>query len=585
MSFINGGRTVNRSVLHSIKDSVLKYAQVISTVLEMDVDIVDDKMIRIAGTEKFYKGISKAIDDEGNAFKKVLSTHETLVVENPGQDEVCLTCSSRFNCREEYEICCPIILDNKVIGVISLAVFDKEKKNEILHKQNNYVMFLEQISNLIAAKAAEHIRFEEQAFSVQLLNTMIDRISEGVIVFDESKQMLYINKKSEQILGNHLQQLIYLKKINEFAIHRLKSIKNLNQVEYIVRIRSKKISLVGDIYPVTVNGKEAGSVFVFHDITVVNRNLLQSQNLKNFNFDHIIGQEDNFVKTKDSAQKLAYSDVNLLICGETGTGKEIFARAIHNESSRKEKPFVTVICTGSLESVLEKEIFGYELQLNDYEKMGKLHLARSGTLFIDEVGDLTPRLQGRLMQVIQNKKDYDIRLIATTGQDLKSKTENGEFRKDLYYSLITFEICIPPVRSRPKDIALLVSYFLEKFCEMEGKKVSLSDDVVKLMKQYSWPGNVREIEKIVSFIVNTQSDGKNIDVEDLPVNIKNQLIEFTGGQYNLETMEKNTILEVLNAFGNTADSKKKAAKELGIGLATLYRKLEKYGITEQKQYN
>ncbi|RCX09583.1 transcriptional regulator with PAS, ATPase and Fis domain [Anaerobacterium chartisolvens] len=574
------------SVLHSIKDSVLKYAQVISTVLEMDVDIVDDQMIRIAGTEQFYKGMSKPIDDEGNAFKRVLQTQQTLVVENPGRDEVCLTCGSRFDCREEYEICCPVILDGSVIGVISLALFDKDKKNEIIKKQDNYVMFLEQISSLIAAKAAEYIRFQQQAFSVQLLDKLIDCISEGVIVFDQSKQILYINERSEQILGNNLQQLVYLKKINEFAIHKLNSTKHLKQVEYIVRIRSKKINLVGNIYPVMVEGREEGSVFIFHDISVLNRNLLHSQNIKNFSFERIIGEEDNFTKTKENAKRLAYSDVNLLISGETGTGKEIFARAIHNESSRKEKPFITIICTGSVESVIEKEIFGYEqLQLNEDERLGKLHLAQSGTLFIDEVGDLTPRLQGRLMQAIQNKRDYDVRIIASTSQDLKSKTESGEFRKDLYYSLIAFEISIPPVRSRPKDIPLLARYFLERFCHMEGKKITLSENVIKLMKGYSWPGNVREIEKIVNFIVNTQGDEKHVDIDQLPANIKKQLTEFTGEQYNLEKLEKATILQVLNAFGSSTDSKKRAAKELGIGVATLYRKLEKYGITEHKQYD
>lgn len=576
---------MSESILMSIKESVLKYALVISTILEMDVDIVDDHMIRVAGTKQFYKGINKPIDDEGNAFRTVLKTRQTLVVENPGRDEACLTCGSRFTCREEYEICCPIVLDKKVIGVMSLAVFDKDKKHEIIAKKENYILFLEQISDLIAAKASEHRRFEEQAFSLKLLNTLIDCVNDGVIVFDRSQQITHINQKTEQILGNNLQQLIYLKKINEFAIHKVKSNKYLNMAEYIARIRSKKVDLVGNIYPVAIEGIETGSVFVFRDVTVVNRNSLQSQNLKNFNFDQIIGLDINFLKTKESAKKLAYSDVNLLISGETGTGKEIFARAIHNGSSRKDKPFETVICSGSLESVLEKEIFGYGLQPNEFEKPGKLQLAQGGTLFIDEVGDLTLRLQGKLMQVIQNKKDYDVRLLVSTSQDLKSKTESGEFRKDLYYSLIAFEITIPPVRSRLNDIPVLVVYFLEKYSRIEGKKITISDNVMKLMRKYSWPGNVREIEKIVSFIVNTQSDGTHVEIDNLPLTIKNQLVEFTGGQYNLESIEKSIILHVLNTFGSSTESKKKAAKELGISVATLYRKLEKYGISEQKQYN
>ncbi len=579
------GGSMSGSILLSIKESVMKYAQVISTILEMDVDIVDDRMIRIAGTNRFYQGINKPINHEGNAFKRVLKTCKTLVVENPGKDEVCLTCDSRFNCGEEYEICCPILLGDAVIGVISLAVFDKSKKNDIVDKHNNYIMFLEQIAELIAAKAAEHRRFEEQAFSLELLDSLMDCVSDGVIVFNRSQHILHINEKSEEILGNNLQQLVYLKKINEFALHKVRNFKSVDMVEYIARVREKKISLVGNIHPIKVNGKEEGSVFVFQDAVVKNRNFLQGHNMKNFNFEHIIGVEENFLKTKESAKKLAYSDVNLLISGETGTGKEIFARAIHNESSRKEHPFVTLICSGSLESVLEKEIFGYELQDTGYEKLGKLQLAQGGTLFVDEVGDLTLRLQGKLMQVIQNKKDYDLRILVSTSQDLKSRTESGEFRKDLYYSLVAFEITIPPVRSRPGDIPVLVEYFLEKHCRMEGKKIMLSDGVIKLMRGYSWPGNVREIEKIVSFIVNSQNDGTNLEPDNLPVTVKKQLAEFSGAQYNLEAIEKNTILQVMNTFGNSTESKKRAAQELGISVATLYRKLEKYGISELKQYN
>jgi sigma-54 dependent transcriptional regulator, acetoin dehydrogenase operon transcriptional activator AcoR len=575
---------MSESLLVSIKDSVLMYAQVISTILKMDVDIVDEQMIRVAGTDKFYMGVGKSIDNEGNAFREVLKTRETLIVENPGRDEVCLTCGSRFNCEEEYEICCPIVLGDKVLGAISLAAFDKETRADIVARQESYILFLEQISDLIAAKAVEHKRFEEQTFSLKLLNTLIDCVNDGVIVFSQSHQITHINKKTEQILGHNLQQMAYLKKINEFAVHKVKSYKSLNMVEYVARVRSKKVGLVGNIYPISIDGIEAGSVFVFQEVTILNRNSTQNQNLKHFSFDHIIGQEKHFVDIKESAKKLAYSDVNLLISGETGAGKEMFAKAIHNESSRRDKSFETVICSGSLESVLEKEIFGYGTETKEFDKLGKLQLAQGGTLFIDEVGDLTLRLQGKLMQVIQNKKDFDIRILAATSQDLKAKTESGEFRKDLYYSLIAFELLIPPVRSRSADVPVLVDYFLEKYCRIEGKRISLSDEVVKLMKNYIWPGNVREIEKIINFIVNSQDDGVLVEIDKLPSTVRSQLVELNGGQYNLDRIEKNTILQVLNIFGNTTESKKKAAKELGISIATLYRKLEKYGIEEQKQF-
>lgn len=572
------------SLISNIKDSVQQYAQAISTVLEMDVDIVDDFMVRIAGTGQFCVSIGKRIDHEGNAFKQVLHSRQTLIVENPGQDEVCLECQNKNNCKEEFEICCPIILDQDVIGVISLAVFVTEKKKSILEKQKNFVSFLEQISNLIAAKASEYKRLCEHAFSIQLLKQLINCINEGVIIFNNMNHITDINQKCQNILGNNLEQLIYLRKIGEFTIYKQNRIRSLDEVEYIARVRSKKNRLVGRVYPIIVDGEEAANVFIFQDVTEMNTKLLQSQNMQLFNFDHIIGRDKNFLLVKDNAKKLAYSDVNLLITGETGTGKEIFARAIHNESSRRDKPFIAVACSGAVETVIEKELFGYSFQPGEDEKLGKVHVAHGGTLYIDEISDLTLRLQSRLMEIIQNTKNYNIRIIAGTSRDLQQKADHDEFRKDLYYSLKTFEIKIPPVRCRPNDITLLIDYFMAKYCRMEGKKVTLSEEALKLLKAYPWKGNVREVEKTVSFIIGIKNDGSVAESQDLSASILNRMSDGKPGQHNLELIEKNEIIQILNMFGNSADGKKKAARELGIGIATLYRKIHKYGIEEKSQF-
>lgn len=576
---------MTESLISNIKDSVQHYAQAISTVLEMDVDIVDECMVRIAGTGQFCVNIGKHIDNEGNAFKRVLQYRRTLIVENPGSDEVCLECMNKDNCREQFEICCPILLDREVIGVISLAVFEENKKNNIFVKQKNFVSFLEQISGLIAAKASEYRSFREQALSLQLLEKLQNCISEGVIIFDVKREIMHINTKCEQVLGHSLEQLVYLKKIKEFAIFKQNRMRSTDEVEYIARVKSKKIRLVGKIYPIVIEGQETASVFVFRDVTDINRNLLQSQNMQYLTFDHIIGRDEDFLKVKERARKFAYNEANLLIHGETGTGKEIFARAIHNESKRRDKPFITIVCSGTVETVIEKEIFGYGFQPDEDEKLGKAYMVHGGTIYIDEIGDLTLRLQGRLMEIIQNAKDYGIRLIAGTSRNLKEKAENGEFRKDLYYSLKAFEISIPPVRSRPLDIVFLIDYFMAKYCRIEGKEIELSEGVLRLMKKYPWRGNVREMEKTASFIVSTQNDGAIVETEDLPSFILNQLSEAGEGQHNLERIEKDTIIKVLNLYGNSTESKKKAAKELGVGIATLYRKIEKYGIEEKKQYD
>lgn len=303
------------SLISNIKDSIQQYVQAISTVLEMDVDIVDDCMVRIAGTGWFCTNLGKRIDNEGNAFKQVLQTRQTLIVENPGRDEVCIECRNKADCKEEYEICCPIVLDGAVIGVISLAVFGPEKKNDILKKSKNFVSFLEQISSLIAAKASEYRNLCEHAFSIRLLKQLINCIDEGVIIFNNANQIIDINQKCRHILGISLEQMIYLKKIGELAIYKQNRIHSADEVEYIARVKSKKNRLVGRVYPIVVEGEEAASVFIFQDVTEMNAKLLQSQNMRFFNFDHIIGRDEDFLLVKDNAKKTGIQRCEFADCG------------------------------------------------------------------------------------------------------------------------------------------------------------------------------------------------------------------------------------------------------------------------------
>lgn len=572
------------SLLFKVADSVKKYAQVISSVLNMDVDIADNNLMRLAGTGRFSDHVDTYMASEGKAFKWVLENKKPIVVENPRLHKVCLDCSTRDCCDEKYEISCPIILDGEVIGVIALATFEEKTKFNISENLSNYLDFLENIADLIAAKAAEYKNYQEQEFTLQLLKRLMDFINDGVIVFSEGNSILFINRKAEVLFGNTLSQLKYLRKIKQFSIQKVKSNNNLSQVEYDCTVKGRKVKLLGNIYPITVGEREVSEVFVFQDTISLHQNLFQAHQPEDYNFEHIIGREENFLLIIEHAKVLSYSDKNILICGETGTGKEIFARAIHNESGRKNKPFITVMCSSTMDSILESEVFGDNLNSPDGKTISKMELARDGTIFFDEIGDMSLRLQARLMESIKSQADNAVRIIAASSSDLKAMVGSGQFRKDLYYTLETFSITIPPVRSRPSDIELLVRFFLEKYCHLEGKELTLEKDVYDLLCKYSWPGNVREIENIVSLIVNLQSGEKKVSVKDLPETVKNKLVQNTIGQYNLERIEKETILNALNSFGSSTDAKKYIAKELGISTATLYRKLEKYSIVEKKQY-
>ncbi|MDF2524841.1 MAG: sigma54 specific transcriptional regulator, Fis family, partial [Clostridiales bacterium] len=461
----------SRSPLFKVSNSVKKYANVISSVLNMDVDIADNKLMRLAGTGRFSDHVDMYIASEGKAFSWVLENKKPIVVDNPRHHQVCIDCSTRDVCEEEYEISCPIMLDEEVIGVIALATFEKKIKFNISENLPNYLDFLENIADLIAAKAAEYKNYEEQEFTLQLLKRLMDFINDGVIVFSEGNAILFINKKAEVLFGNTLSQLKYLHKIKQFSIQKVKSNNNLSQVEYDCTVKGRRVKLLGNIYPITVGEKEVSEVFVFQDAISLHQNLFQTHQPEDYNFEHIIGREDNFLIIKERAKMLSYSDKNILICGETGIGKEIFARAIHNESRRRNKPFITVMCSSTMDSILEREVFGDNLSSSDSKTISRMELARDGTIFFDEIGDMSLRLQARLMESLKIQTESAVRIIATSSGDLKAMVDSGQFRKDLYYTLETFSITIPPVRSRPLDIELLVRFFLEKYCHLEGKEL------------------------------------------------------------------------------------------------------------------
>lgn len=574
---------MQKTILSCIKDSVQEYAAVISTVLGMDVDIVDERLIRMAGTNRFESGIGAPIDGEGNAFKWVLEHGETLLVEYPGADEVCATCPLCGRCPEQYEICCPIVLGDRIIGVISLAVFEEEQRQVLLQKKAPYRSFLEQIANLIAAKAAEYNSGRAHLFAIELQKELLSHISDGVVVFDDAHNLLRMNQKAEQVLGNTFAQLTYLSKIRQFSIKRAREKRTDSQTEYVVKMREKKLSLVGSEYPLLVEGEQKGGVFVFQDVTMLTRALLSFQNEDGRTLDGLIGQAPAFVEVREAARVLAYRDVNILVSGETGSGKEALARAIHNES-RREGLFVSLTSDGSAESLFEHAFWDARVGAAENEKVNHLHMTNGGTLFIDEIGNLPLHRQSRLMEMMHDREAGCVRFIASTSKDLEAQMKRGGFRQDLYYSFMPTALRMPSLRDRPGDVRLLVECFLERYSRLEGKHVRFHEDVFALFEEGFWPGNVRELEQLVGLCVSTQFCDRTLKADDLPQTVRNQLAAGSRSGNGLDEMEKQAIVRMLNTFGSSVKSKRRVAQELGISMATLYRKLHKYQIDERTKY-
>lgn len=296
-------------------------------------------------------------------------------------------------------------------------------------------------------------------------------------------------------------------------------------------------------------------------------------------FDDIIGNSAVIKEAIQLARKIAPADSNVLLLGETGTGKEVFANAIHAGSKRARKPFIAINCSAFTKELLEGELFGYKAGAYTgatKDKKGLMEMADQGAIFLDEIGEMNIELQAKLLRVIENGEfiklgdtktsKVDVRIIAATNRDLKKSIEEGSFREDLYYRLNVFSIHLPPLRERTEDIQLLATHF--------KPKLVISDDVLKLLQRHAWKGNIRELRNVLER-ASILAEGDIILPENLPYEIQNQQTGSTG--LSLASVEKNHIQKVLQY---TKGNKTKAAETLGIGLTTLYRKMEEYNIAK-----
>ena len=305
-------------------------------------------------------------------------------------------------------------------------------------------------------------------------------------------------------------------------------------------------------------------------------------------FSTIIGQSKKLNEAIDLAKRVSKTDTTVLLLGETGTGKEVFAQSIHDESPRTAKPFVALNCSGFSPDLLESELFGYKAGAftgANKDKKGLLEEANGGTLFLDEIGEMNLDLQAKLLRVLENQsfikvgdthtQQVNVRILAATNKDLKADAESGKFRSDLYYRLSVFTIMLPPLRERKSDIPLLAKHYLKEYAIKSNRtSLRLDDKILDIFEKYQWRGNIRELKNVMERLV-ILSDGNELNLSALPP----EFFEFAPlkNDFNLQQVEKQHIQKVLI---HTKGNKTETSRLLGIGLTTLYRKIEDYGILE-----
>ncbi|MFQ5500128.1 MAG: sigma-54-dependent transcriptional regulator [Candidatus Zixiibacteriota bacterium] len=316
--------------------------------------------------------------------------------------------------------------------------------------------------------------------------------------------------------------------------------------------------------------------------------------------DSFIGNSEAAIKLKTLASQISQTESTVLILGESGTGKDLIAQAIHHQSPRRSGPFVTINCAALPENLLESELFGHKRgsftgAIKD--KDGLFKAANGGTFFLDEVGNTSMAIQVKLLRVLEDRRitpvgetkpiDVDVRLIAATNADLEDDVKAGRFRSDLYYRLHVIPIHIPPLRERADDIDLLVKHFVERFCIKNNVPVmEISDEAMELLTSYHWPGNVRELENTVERAVFLCSDAQ-LTVKDFPEKCVRALQSDSIEQPQkvdptLESIEKAYIHYIMTQTGG---KKTEAARILGINASTLYRKLDRYDLKQFSRHN
>ncbi|MDX2175030.1 MAG: sigma-54 dependent transcriptional regulator [Candidatus Sumerlaeia bacterium] len=313
-----------------------------------------------------------------------------------------------------------------------------------------------------------------------------------------------------------------------------------------------------------------------------------------YGFESIIGRSAEMEAVFDKIRQVAPTRASVLIEGETGTGKELLAKAIHFNSPRKTKPFIAVNCGALTQTLLESELFGHEKGAFTgaiKQKPGRFELAHTGTIFLDEIGETSPEFQVRLLRVLQEQEfervggqkpvKVDVRVIAATNRDLKKEVEAGRFREDLYYRLNVVRLDLPALRERRDDIPLLLEYYLRKMNQEHGRSLAFNPKAVAMLQDYGWPGNVRQLRTMVESLV-ILTPGREIMPKHLPEDVRSetsptQQVRLRVGM-TVADAERELIRATLAELGG---NKAKAARTLGLGRKTLYRKLKEYGMADE----
>ncbi|WP_366924248.1 sigma 54-interacting transcriptional regulator [Metallumcola ferriviriculae] len=440
------------------------------------------------------------------------------------------------------------------------------------------------------------------------LDAVLNSVQEAVTVINDKEEVVGWNEKAQELygikyqdilgkkLGTFFENLVVTKAKNENKEFRDSYHQSRNNTH--VLINAKPVKLEGRVIGGVSSERDITELFYLHKKLSKTDYQLRKWEKR---MDEIRGDDDPFVKIVGRSKKLnmvcsmtrrvAKTSASVLVRGESGVGKELFADAIHSTSSRKDRPIVVVNCAAIPQTLFESELFGYQsgsfTGADKSGRAGKFELANKGTIFLDEIGELELNMQAKLLRVLQSKVFYrvggqepikvDVRIITATNRDLEKMVAEGTFREDLYYRLNVVSLDIPPLRERREDITDLVELFMNEFCRLYGRNgLEVEQEVMALLVNYHWPGNVRQLRNVVERMVVLTEDS-TVQKHHLPREIRISALESNTEEFSLPGRTERTERDLIfKALEETNGNKTEAAKKLGIPRSTLYYKLNSY---------
>ena len=566
--------------------------ELIESTLGVDVFVVDDRMVAMAGTGPYRNNVGTKRPRD-SYVDVTINQGDSQTVIDPRYTHQCYRCEYRSLCPYSMVMCRPLVKQDRIKGLIGFLGFSEKQRQNMIERSSFLCDLSERLGYIWETKGLDLYQF----FRHSKTREFIDFFDEGLVLTTPDYQVLNLNQRAERFLR------VDRNGAARENLSRLVGREPTADISTLVDHGFIKTNRIFD-YPLARGDGLSARLVVLSD-KAQPKQTWQGCPLTGPALSMIVGTSQAIMRLREQAANVARGNSTVLIAGETGVGKELAARYIHQMSRRWAGPFETVNCAAIPDSLFESEFFGYApgafTGAGAKGKTGTFPAAHGGTIFLDEVSRLSLGNQAKILRVLEDglvqrlgdeqRQKVDVRILAATNINLEQAVVENRFLSDLYYRLAVIPLSVPPLRERPEDIPLLLEYFRGLFKESlpDSDFLGFSPEVMDYLKSHHWPGNVRELKNMVEYAMNIVR-GREVVREDLPSHhqafppkAESSSPNRPAAMATLEEMEDAQIRLALRTFGHSTAGKKRAASHLGISLSTLYRRLSRSGRARSPQ--